>query len=457
MKNFFLVIFALALIALPFNLKAQQVIASAGGYYQSEDLSLSWTVGEPVVETFTGSNVILTQGFQQPYSFYLQQILNIPMGWSGISSYLNPVNKDVAGLFAPYENDLVIMASLDGIYFPTQSINSIGNWDYLTGYQVKAENDFNLIITGTKIENPEIDLMEGWNLIPVLSSCDVDVENLFSGFTSLQIIKEVAGTHIYWPEYNINTLINLIPGKAYFVASQDAGQVTFPACTKSSPIKQATIKPANNTPWNDLHYTVSTHIIAIPAGALAVSGVKAGHIIGAFTPDGICAGRLEISNPNANTAISTFANDEITPAIDGFEPSEMLHFKVYSPATNQEFNLEVTFDPALPNMGLFEAHGLSAVQSLKLQALGTDENADIKFEVYPNPSHGQFMLTMNTWPENLQIQITDMRGSIIQELEPGVQNAASVFNINLSDQTKGVYFLKLLDDGIVVTKKLVVN
>lgn len=46
-------------------LKSQQVVANAGGYASSAFGSLSWTLGEGIIETFKGSNTILTQGFQQ--------------------------------------------------------------------------------------------------------------------------------------------------------------------------------------------------------------------------------------------------------------------------------------------------------------------------------------------------------------------------------------------------------
>jgi hypothetical protein len=45
------------------------VIASAGDFYSNAQGSVSWTLGEPVGETYTGPNNILTQGFQQPWDF----------------------------------------------------------------------------------------------------------------------------------------------------------------------------------------------------------------------------------------------------------------------------------------------------------------------------------------------------------------------------------------------------
>jgi hypothetical protein len=43
------------------------VVTSAGGYFESGTTSVSWTLGEPVTEAFTNNNMILTQGFQQPF------------------------------------------------------------------------------------------------------------------------------------------------------------------------------------------------------------------------------------------------------------------------------------------------------------------------------------------------------------------------------------------------------
>jgi len=93
------------------------------------------------------------------------------------------------------------------------------------------------------------------------------------------------------------------------------------------------------------------------------------------------------------------------------------------------------------------------VQNLKLQVTGISENSGITFEVYPNPSHGIFNVSLSRYPQNLQIQITDIRGSIIKE----IQFVEAYLQINLSGNPKGVYFLKLYDDGFVGMKKVVVE
>jgi hypothetical protein len=453
-KYFIIIAFAF----LSFQAKAQQVIASAGGYYEGENISLSWTLGEPVTETFSAGGVILTQGFQQPYNFYIHQILNIPAGWSGVSSYIDPMNKGVEGIFAPYESDFVILASMSEFYYPVENVNTIGNWDYHTGYQIKAENEFEVTLTGTRIPNPAIDLSEGWNLIPVLSSCEVPVTTVFGAFAPLEIVKQVAGPYLYWPEYNINTLQSLVPGKAYFVASNDAGTVSYPACAKSTPInKWQDSKPSNFTPWNELQYTASSHAIAFPADVFAGSGIKVGDVIGAFTPEGLCAGRIEITNLSSNFAIMAFGNDETTTSKDGFEPGEMLQFKVFRAEGNEEINLNVEFNPALPQQGSFVNQGMSAVKSLTFDKVGIDDVGSIVTEIYPNPSHGIFTLTMSSWPEKMQIHLMDASGQIIKTFKPGSKLNGSAYVFNMSELPDGVYFLKLVDSGYLEVKKVVIN
>ncbi|MBN2174991.1 MAG: hypothetical protein JW731_12730 [Bacteroidales bacterium] len=51
-----------------------QVVSSAGDFFEGTNVSLSWTLGEIATETLSNGNVILTQGFQQPFSVILAGI-----------------------------------------------------------------------------------------------------------------------------------------------------------------------------------------------------------------------------------------------------------------------------------------------------------------------------------------------------------------------------------------------
>ncbi|TVQ17814.1 MAG: T9SS C-terminal target domain-containing protein [Bacteroidetes bacterium] len=58
--------FAVIFFFMAFQAVSQEVVSSAGNYHESETMSISWTLGETVTETFTAGELILTQGFQQP-------------------------------------------------------------------------------------------------------------------------------------------------------------------------------------------------------------------------------------------------------------------------------------------------------------------------------------------------------------------------------------------------------
>jgi hypothetical protein len=70
----------------------QQVISSAGASAVGVGVQLSWTVGEPVIETFTGSSVILTQGFHQT-KLTVTPIEFIPVPDLELTIYPNPVSS----------------------------------------------------------------------------------------------------------------------------------------------------------------------------------------------------------------------------------------------------------------------------------------------------------------------------------------------------------------------------
>jgi hypothetical protein len=65
------------------------VIATAGSYSSVGGTSLSSTVGEPVIQTLSQSNTILTQGFQQP---------------NDVVNGLLDIEKEANGSFSVYPN-----------------------------------------------------------------------------------------------------------------------------------------------------------------------------------------------------------------------------------------------------------------------------------------------------------------------------------------------------------------
>ncbi len=68
------------------------VLSSAGGYSESGGISLAWTMGELAVSTLSTIDMILTQGFQQPFLLDIGDAIDDPeFNWS-VNAYPNPVS-----------------------------------------------------------------------------------------------------------------------------------------------------------------------------------------------------------------------------------------------------------------------------------------------------------------------------------------------------------------------------
>ncbi len=67
MKHFLLLLVIIVFqIIITKQSNAQTVLAPAGHYHESEQMSMSWTLGETIIATFVSADIVLTQGFQQP-------------------------------------------------------------------------------------------------------------------------------------------------------------------------------------------------------------------------------------------------------------------------------------------------------------------------------------------------------------------------------------------------------
>ena len=154
--------------------------------------------------------------------------ISIPAGWSGLSSWVMPDETDIVALLSDIYPELVILQTMDAMYYPSEDVNTIGTWESQSAYKIKVTQDVTLTITGLPEQNKTVQLNQGWNLLTVISENPVDVAGLFSGVSEkVIVVKGIADNNVYWLEYNINTIINLMPGKAYFVLMNEAGEITF--------------------------------------------------------------------------------------------------------------------------------------------------------------------------------------------------------------------------------------
>jgi hypothetical protein len=158
------------------------------------------------------------------------QTIILQEGWSGISGYVQPDEDNLEIVLGPVISNLEIMYNNDGMIWPDGGINTLDTWNSMTGYIIKVGSTDQLDISGAMIENQSVLLDAGWNILPVLSSCDVSIQQLFGDVAGLIMVKEIAGTNMYWPEMAIGTLDTMEPGKSYLVNVNMPVELSFPSC-----------------------------------------------------------------------------------------------------------------------------------------------------------------------------------------------------------------------------------
>jgi len=134
-----------------------EVMASAGDSYSTAQVSLSWTMGEPVTATANANNYYLTAGFQQPTNIVVTQLNNPAAPNNTVSVYPNPAKSSV---YINRDGDIPLQIQLmdmNGKLIVNELLSSNENqldMSTLAGgmYLLKVYNTQNQLIQSLKIE-----------------------------------------------------------------------------------------------------------------------------------------------------------------------------------------------------------------------------------------------------------------------------------------------------------------
>lgn len=445
----------------------QQVIATAGNYSEAGGVSVSWTLGECVIATFESDDIILTQGFQQPLMTFTGQLIHIPEGWSGISSWVDPTVPLAEDIFDPVVSQLVILLNPFGqVYWPSQGINQIDpppaeelGWVPHQGYIVKMTQEALILVEGMAESDLSVDIPSGWYTIPVLAQNTVSSSALFGQLDPhLVIVKEIAGNRIWWPAMGVFSLTNIEPGKSYQVLLTAADALDFTAFNAPVPVGPANNELnelANNTPWNNVEFTGASHTISIDKGAWDdLAGIGFGDYLGVFTQNGLCSGMIIYAGNREPLSITAFGDDFTTAAsVEGFENNEYMSFRLYRPSTHEEFTITATFDPSLPNTDLYLGNGLSRITHMTMMATAIGEYGLNGVEIYPNPACESAMIKcIGNISSNAILALYSMAsGKLIREVR--LEN--NLTELKIQDLAQGVYFIRITDGQETIIKKLI--
>ena len=385
---------------------------------------------------------------------YEEQIVSFAEGWGGLSSWIVPFDTAVENIFEDVENQLLTLENFTGVYSPPYNVNTLINWNTQDGYKSMFSDQVDIRFKGVANTDRTVELNTGWNYLPVVVGCPVNVEELFGNISEVEIIKEIAGSGIYWATYGINTIGELMPGNAYHIRVNNPVSVVFGDCDVMFKSTNASAhRPENLTKWNDLTYTPSTHIIAIDDKIL--DQFMPGDVIGAFTQQGICAGMMEIMIQK--NCLTLFGDDQFTSVIDGFVENSLIKFKVYRPATGEEFELDVSFDRSLPNAdGVFVTNGVSRIIDTEMSTTAIVGTNFGEINIFPNPTKGS--VNISGVKNNSTIEIYTSGGQVLETItcnnNPGT---VEILSIDLSTYPGGIIYFRVTSLEKVEVHKVILR
>jgi pectate lyase len=153
-------------------------------------------------------------------------------GWNLISSYLLPENTSIEYIFSDLSRHHVLVKNNEGeVYWPQYGLNEIGDWVYHQGYRVYVQENDTLMINGHLVhpEETQINLYEGWNQVAYLRNSPLGTDAALSSINDRILIVINNAGEVFWPEYDIDTIEQLIPGQGYSMYLTEPAILIYPA------------------------------------------------------------------------------------------------------------------------------------------------------------------------------------------------------------------------------------
>lgn len=388
----------------------------------------------PEIYSTNGSSVIpLLQA-----STSMTHTVQLPEGWSGVSSYIVPDNDSTSVIFAPVLDDFIILKNMTQAYWPPYS-NQIVHWNPYEGYKIKLNAAGEVNFVGGDTEKT-LTLDEGWCLLPVLTNYNVDATAFFAPvIENLIIAKTIDGMGVYWPAVGVQTLLSLAPGESYMVKFSSQSTLSYPQlATKSSTNVKGYPNPVVCDVWESPTNTGNTHVMAFSDDLSQV--LENGDFVGVFDINDRCVGLSEFSD-TAKLMIPVYGDDPTSPEKDGLFYDEAFVVKMYNPTSNEIIELLLEYDQNLD--GAYRDNGLTLVTKTTVVTTGIGSLNPRFTKVYPNPTSNIIYVYV---PGSETISLTARviapnGGAILSEVE---------FNglcaINVHSLPAGVYLIQISDE-----------
>ncbi len=396
-----------------------------------------------------------------------EQLITLNTGWNIFSANVLPDSMDMKFLVQPLikEGSIFKIQDESGNVLENSGImggwtNHIGNISMTEGYKVKVARDCVFELKGRPSSLPfKIPLKVGWNISGFPHNSEMDgaevIQQLIDRGTLLKVQDEKGNAVEDWGVFGgwRNNIGNFKPGEGYKIKVSRADTLTINAFYP----KSGFVSPAET--WASVHFLpvfegngldhMNINLVNIPDGLL-----DPGDEIAVFDESN-CVGAATIRNPQSairNLSIAVSASDDLGSS--GFTEGHPITLKLWKASENKEYLLEpeiligvFTFiknESALVSLGKYEVAGL----------IDNSLSGNGEVKAYPNPTSGKIHFMRNK-PESdgLHVRVINSAGQQIMTklilTNPGI--------IDLSGNSPGIYYVKMICDSLIQTEKILLR
>ena len=285
------------------------------------------------------------------------QTIEIPSGWSYLSTYICPFNSDIENIMSDLvtnEQLIIIKNQVGDVYWPLLNLNSIGNLSNGAAYLLKTTEDVSLTIEGNSLNyDYPISINSGWSYIGYLHQESYELEYLMSPIVdNLIIVKDYQGD-VYWPEFEINSIGNMEPGQGYQIKTSNQLVFSYPSIESQGRYQYDEPESGYFDIKNPI-ITSNNMTIGIPSYAWKEKPTIGNKII-VYDDKNMIVG---IGNyREEGTVITIWGDDETTNEKDGLFLGEEMIFKLYD-HTHRTYQ-DILITHWLEGHGRYSINGIS--------------------------------------------------------------------------------------------------
>ncbi|MCF8372510.1 MAG: PKD domain-containing protein [Bacteroidales bacterium] len=335
----------------------------------------------PNLDVFAGNGMSGIQSVE--FITFETQSISMVNGWSIWSTYIDPFEPLMDSIFSEIINEVIIVKNGNGqVFWPLYAINAIGNNMIGEGYQIKMNSAQTFEITGLAVtpELSPISIPQGWSILGYLRQSPANIETMMSPIVSEIIIMKNGAGLVYWPQYTINAIGNMIPGEGYQIKLNSAQSLVYTANTAA--FSKSDIIIEQPTYFKTTLNTGSNMTLGIPLSSWETIPNYRDEVA-VFTQSGLLVGSGVFTGENM--AVTLWGDDEYSNETDGLVAGEGFTLRIWNKENQTES--EILIESWLEGDASYETNKIAAAAKLSTQ------NSELRtFKLYqntPNPFTGQ--------------------------------------------------------------------